>query len=173
MIARLACGVALALVGGCAGGGEPGRQDASEQPASEAPTAPPEVETSTAAIAPTTVPPPAPATVALRLDHYAIEPSLVTAPAGALTVAAENVDGVPHDVMLLWTELRPDALPTAGVRVDEADPAVSVLGRTPRLAAGESGAFTVSLRPGTYVLVCTVPHHYVREAMVATLTLTG
>ena len=64
-------------------------------------------------------------------------------------------------------------MPTAGILVDEENPAMSILARTPRLRAATSGSFTASLTAGTYVLVCTVPHHHVREAMVATLTVTG
>lgn len=109
----------------------------------------------------------------MRLDDYTIDPNVLTTAAGALTVTAENLDDVPHDVVLLRTDLPPDDLPTAGIRVDEASPALSILGRTPRLAAGDTATFSVAISPGTYVLVCTVPHHYVREAMVATMTATG
>ena len=122
---------------------------------------------------PVEAPPAAPTTVAVRLDHYAIEADTFSTTAGPVTVAVENLDGVPHDATLLRTALAAEELPTTGIRVDEANAALQILGRTPRLAAGESGTFTVSLTPGTYVLVCTVPHHYVREAMAARLTVVG
>ena len=56
--------------------------------------------------------------------------------------------------------------------IDETSPDIEILDRTPRLAPGQSGSFTTSLSPGVYILVCTVPHHYVHEAMLATLTIT-
>ena len=36
-----------------------------------------------------------------------------------------------------------------------------------------SGSLTATLRPGRYLLVCTVPHHYVRDQMVATITVSS
>jgi len=109
---------------------------------------------------------------AVRLDHYAIEPDALQTAAGSFTLAANNIDGVPHDVTLIRTGLAADQLPTTGIRIDETSPDIEILGRTPRLGPGESGSFTMSLAAGVYLLVCTVPHHYVREAMVATLTVT-
>ena len=109
----------------------------------------------------------------LRVDHYAIEPANISVPAGTLTLAVANVDRVVHDVVLLRTDRAIDALLTTGIQVDEADPAIDVVARTARLDAGEHGDLSATLAPGRYVLVCTVPHHYVREAMVATLTVTG
>ena len=105
------------------------------------------------------------------MDHYAIEPSAIQAVAGPITLTATN-DDVPHDVTLIRTALAAGELPTNGIRVDETSPDIEILGRTPRLAPEESGSFTTSLSAGTYILVCTVPHHDVREGMLVTLTIT-
>lgn len=113
----------------------------------------------------------APTAIAVRLDHYAIEPDTLESAAGSVTLAANNIDGVPHDLTLIRTALAADQLPITGIRIDETSPDIEILGRTPRLAPGESGSFTTSLAAGVYLLVCTVPHHFVREAMVATLTI--
>ena len=118
----------------------------------------------------TLLPSPPPTVVTLSLHHYAIEPAVITVPAGPVTLSAINSDGVPHDVVLLRSPAPADRLPTVGIRVDESAAGLEVLGRTDRLGPAESGSFTAAVEPGTYVLVCTVPHHYVREAMVATLT---
>jgi len=106
--------------------------------------------------------------------------TLVAAPLAAtlgqtttFTLTATNLDRVPHDVVLIRTALPPDRLPTTGIRVEELDPAIEILARTPRLEPRATGSLTASLAPGTYVLVCSVPHHYVREAMVATITAPG
>ena len=157
---------AAALTAGCA----------ADEPSGTAPTSAPQATTtSTTAAARATTPTSGRPTSAadVRLDHYAIEPGELAVAAGALTLTVTNADRVPHDVVLLRTARPIDALPTDGIRVDEDDPAVEVLGRTPRLAAGARGELAASLPAGRYVLVCTVPHHYVREAMVATLTVTG
>jgi len=163
--------LASLLLAGCSG--EVPRTATSAPPATTASTTNPPEEPSvpmTDARARSTAP--APAAITVRLDHYAIEPSTIESNAGTVTLTAANVDGVPHDVTLLRTGLAADQLPTTGIRIDETSPDIEILGRTPRLGPGESGSFTTSLTVGVYLLVCTVPHHYVREAMVATLTVT-
>lgn len=110
-------------------------------------------------------------TVDLVLRDYAISPATVTVDAGPIAIAAVNRDRAPHDVVVLATDLPPDRLPTAGVRLDERSPAITVVARTSTIAPRGSGALDTSLAPGRYVLVCTVPHHYVREMMVATLVV--
>ena len=112
------------------------------------------------------------ATADIRLDRYAIEPLELSVAESTLTLIVTNVDRVPHDVVLLRTDRPIDGLPTVGIRVDEADPAIEVLARTPRIDAGQHGELTATLSAGEYILVCTVPHHYVREAMVAMLRVT-
>lgn len=56
--------------------------------------------------------------------------------------------------------------------MDESDPAVSVVARSEQLRAGDTATIEATLRSGSCVLVCTVRHHYVREQMVATFTVT-
>lgn len=116
---------------------------------------------------------PAQTAIEVRLDDYAIEPRANTVPAGRITLKATNRDDVPHDVVLVRTTLPPDRLPRSGIRVDESDLAIEILARTARLDPLRTGSFSASLGPGVYVLVCTVPHHYVRDAMVATITVSG
>ena len=156
----------VALMGACSGEPEPrARRIASQRvpPAAAPSTAPP--------MAQSTVTPAVPAALAVRLHEYAIDPPNLAAPAGTVTVVAHNDDNVPHDVTLLRTALSAQTLPTVGIRVDESDPALELIARTPRLGPGQTETLTASLAAGTYVLVCTVPHHYVREAMVGRLTV--
>lgn len=80
-------------------------------------------------------------------------------------------DVVPHDVTLIRTDSF--GLPTSGGRIEERSPSMTILSRTPRLAPREPASFTVSLTAGRYLMVCTVPHHYICEAMVTTLSVTG
>lgn len=120
---------------------------------------------------PTTTPRAASATVDVMLAGYAIELSRTSATGDLVTFAITNRDGVPHDLVLVSTDLPAAALPTAGIRVDEQSPQLRVLGRSPTLPAGGTATLKASVAPGRYVLVCTVPHHYVRESMVATLTV--
>lgn len=160
--------VAASVVAAYAGNPAPrSRPLVSPEPeAAEAPPPSPETLPPTSVMVPT-------ATLAVRLHDYAIQPAVLQSVAGVVTIETVNDDGVPHDVTLLRTARARDALPTTGIRVAEDDPSIEIVGRTPRLGGGGTSSVTMSLEPGTYVLVCTVPHHYVREAMVATLTVTG
>ena len=160
--------MATALIAACADNAAP-RSRPLVSPGQAATDVPP----SSLEIAPPTTSVVPAATLAVRLHDYAIQPAVLQAVAGPITIETVNDDGVPHDVTLLRTARAPDSLPTTGTRVEESDPSIEVLGRTPRLGRGQTSSLTVSLGEGTYVLVCTVPHHYVREAMVATFTVTG
>lgn len=122
---------------------------------------------------PTTLdePPKVESTVNVDLADYAISVEAESVPAGLVTLSVVNHDSAPHNVVLLATELPVDQLPTTGIRVDEASAEIKILARTPTLEAGSTASLTASLTPGRYILVCTVPHHYVRELMVAVLTV--
>jgi hypothetical protein len=112
-----------------------------------------------------------PQRITLRLADYAITPRDVTAAEGLVEIAAENHDAAPHNVAVLATDLPPEELPTKDIRIDESSAAIEVIGRTPQLAAHEAETITVRLEPGRYMLVCTVPHHYVRNQMVGVLNI--
>ena len=164
-VAAASCTLALALAGaGCA----IAPAERSDATATTAPSASP---TTVASV--TTSQPPAPTSLDVTLEDYAILPAATVVPAGELLINVVNRDPAPHDVTILRTGLPPDQLPTAGISVDESDPALEVVARTPRLDPLGAGTITTVVGPGTYVLVCTVPHHYVREAMVAVLTVSG
>lgn len=109
--------------------------------------------------------------VSLQLEDYAIKPAVIAVPTGDVALVVTNADRAPHNIAVLSTPRPVDALPTTDVRVDENDPTVSVLARSRTLASGERDEVTVRLLPGRYVVVCTVPHHYVRNRMVATLNV--
>jgi uncharacterized cupredoxin-like copper-binding protein len=165
----VSCTLALALAGASCADAPAERSDATARTAPSAPH-------STVATVTTTTAPPAPASptsLEISLQDYAIVPAASVVPAGELVITVVNGDRAPHDVTILRTALPASQLPTAGISVDESDPALEILARTPRLDPLGTGTITTALGPGTYVLVCTVPHHYVREAMVAVLTVSS
>jgi len=84
----------------------------------------------------------------------------------------ENGDRAPHDVAVVATD-PPSQLPTAGTRVDESSDAIAVVARTVNLAAQETATVSARLSPGRYVLVCAVPHHYLRNQMDGVLTVSS
>lgn len=109
--------------------------------------------------------------VEVALADYEISPAVSSVDAGQVTLDTVNNGRVGHNVAVVATTLPSDNLPITGVRLNESDPSIVIVGKTPSLAAGGRSTLTVDLGPGTYLLVCTVPHHYVRERMLATLTV--
>ena len=110
-----------------------------------------------------------PVDIEVILENYTIAPAGSKLAAGAYSLIVRNRDGVPHDVVLIATDLPPDELPTEDIRVNETG--LDIRARTARIEPYGSGSLAATLRPGRYVLVCTVPHHYVRDQMVATVTV--
>lgn len=129
---------------------------------------------STAAVGPPDAPPstgPAVAETGLEvtLRDYSVTVMRLTVPAGTVRLEVANEDPVPQNVVLMSTDLPADRLPTVGIRVDEASGALAVVTRTSTLGPGARGSVKASPRRGRYLLVCTVPHHYVRNGMYAGL----
>ena len=137
-----------------------------------APRAPNAVATVAASPSTSTSAPPRrdPERVSVVVDDYEIRPAATTLAPGAYSFIVSNEDTAPHDVVLIDTDLPLDGLPTSGIRVDEQDDRLSVGARTSRIDPGGAGSLVATLRPGRYLLVCTVPHHYVRDLMAVELT---
>jgi hypothetical protein len=85
--------------------------------------------------------------VRLKLDEYRISPQKIEARTGRLKFIVRNTGRLPHNLVV--------QIPAA----DATTPPVEV-GRTDTAQPGESPApIKLSLRPGTYRLVCTIANH--------------
>ena len=97
-------------------------------------------------------------TVAVTLQEFSVLPSQDSAPAGEVTLEAENTG--PHEVhelVVILTDLGPDALPTAeDGSVDEAGEGIEVLGEIEQFTVGETRTLTLDMEAGDYVFVCNV-----------------
>src|SRR3569833_3682836 len=84
-----------------------------------------------------------------------------TVPAGEVTFTATNrsTDTI-HEMILIKVTDPKKALPyvAADSKVDE--DAAGHLGEVSELDPGKSGSLTMKLDPGTYMLLCNVPGHY-------------
>jgi plastocyanin len=85
-------------------------------------------------------------TIALRLDEYRILPKRVSAPAGHLRLIARNTGILTHNVAVETIPSDPNAQPV-------------VIVRTATLQPGARDVQNVTLKPGTYQLVCTLANH--------------
>ena len=105
------------------------------------------------------------ATMGIKLDMSEI-------PAGEITFKATNDSTVMiHEMVLAPVADLNTPLPydTADEKVDE--DAAGHLGEVAELDPGASGALTLTLEPGTYILYCNIPGHYV-SGMWTTFTVT-
>jgi hypothetical protein len=96
--------------------------------------------------------------VTVNLTEWTVAPEPDAIAAGSVTFNAKNIGGEEHDLMIIKTDLAPEALPTKddGSADDEGE-GIEVLHHIHNVAAlgGEDSA-TVDLEPGAYVLICNV-----------------
>lgn len=86
-------------------------------------------------------------TIGLRLDEYRILPQAVSAPAGALRVIIRNVGTLPHNLAI-------ETIPELG-----SDEPAERLWLTPTVHATRRAEIPITMKPGTYRLVCTIQNH--------------
>ena len=95
--------------------------------------------------------------VNLDLFEYQIVPDLDAVAAGSVTFNASNVGGATHELVIVRTDLAPDALPASeDGAVDESGEGVAVIGRIEEFAAQSDASITVDLEAGSYVLICNI-----------------
>lgn len=105
-------------------------------------------------------------TVDVTLREFAVEPAQSSAPAGEVTFEVRNEGpNDPHELVVIRTDLAPDALPTddRGV-VDEEAEGIEVVDEVEEIPVGGSATLTVELDPGSYVLICNIYDEEEQEA---------
>jgi uncharacterized cupredoxin-like copper-binding protein len=114
--------------------------------------------------------------VGVTLRDFAIDLDRSSATSGEVTFSIRNDGPSPHELVVFRTDLAPDALPTveeSGVPVvDEEGEGVTLVDEVEDIAPGETADLTVTLQPGSYVLVCNLPAHY-QQGMRAAFTVSG
>lgn len=95
-------------------------------------------------------------TIDVELREYSVIPAQSSAPAGSITFNVSNIGpNDPHELVIVRTDLAPDALPTdadGAVPEDEVD----LVDEVEELAVGDSEQLTTDLEPGSYVLICNI-----------------
>jgi plastocyanin len=90
--------------------------------------------------------------VEMTMTDFKLDPGALTLPSGAITFAILNRGVIDHNLAIENSQRQ-------------------ILASSASFSAGRSGTFDVTLTPGNYTMVCTLPAH--REAgMVGTLTIT-
>ena len=114
--------------------------------------------------------------VNLDLFEYQIVPDLDAVAAGSVAFNASNVGDAAHELVIIRTDLAPDALPVGeDGAVDESGEGVAVIGRIGEFAAQSDASITVDLETGSYVLICNIVEgdalSYYQEGMYRAFTI--
>lgn len=96
------------------------------------------------------------ATVRTQLMEWMVMPSKSRVPVGKVTFVATNAGKVPHNLVVLKTNLAPSKLPMAGAKAKE----VGLVGKTPAFGPKQTRRLALTLKAGRYLLICNVPGHY-------------
>ena len=143
-------------------------------------------ETATTTVATSVPPAPAPttalitpdpvaiaSTVNVELSEFSISLDTTVGDAGDITFVTTNAGALPHEFVILRSDLAPDALPvdTTTAKADEAATG-GAIGRIPQtdLGSGASTSVSFNLAPGNYVLICNISGHY-QSGMTAAFTV--
>ena len=104
---------------------------------------------------------PQPQVVEVRLGEYTLVASVASLPAGNITFKAKNLGLIEHELVVIQTDLAPDALVVAGSQVDEQASGLTAA-RIPvtDLQPLRSASAAFDLAAGKYVLICNVATHY-------------
>lgn len=94
----------------------------------------------------------------VSMTDYKFGPSNATASAGKLEVTARNDGKVEHEFVLLKTNAAPDGIPLKDGEASEDD----TVGEIAETEPGKSATHTFDLKPGRYVFICNVDHHYTK-----------
>jgi uncharacterized cupredoxin-like copper-binding protein len=97
-------------------------------------------------------------TVGVTLQEFSVTPAPKSAPAGQVTFDAKNTGPKdPHELVVIKTDLAPDALPTTSEgKVDENGAGIEVIGEIEEFKVGETQSKAFDLTAGSYVLICNV-----------------
>ena len=96
-----------------------------------------------------------PASLRADVAEWSIVPSKGVVSAGPVKITVRNLGDRPHRILLVRTRGFDDPLPLNGARA-----VAHPLATGPLVAPGASGSFTVSLRPGNYLLLDNGPWAY-------------
>jgi uncharacterized cupredoxin-like copper-binding protein len=112
-----------------------------------------------------------PERLGVQLKEFTVVLGKTSVAAGRIRFAAGNVGAVQHMLVVLRTDLAPEALPLKGTVVDTTGPGVTLVGEIPPIDAGKTERKVFEPTAGKHVLICNVPSHY-QQGMRAPLTIT-
>jgi uncharacterized cupredoxin-like copper-binding protein len=111
--------------------------------------------------------------VTVTETEMAIKLSQNTVPAGPVEFVVSNKGNIPHEFVILRTDLPVDKLPTkAGGKLDEKNKQLKAIAEVEEddLKKGATKPLKTVLSKGRYVVICNIGNHF-KEGMKAALTV--
>ena len=98
--------------------------------------------------------------VEIEVGEWYVRAGASTALGGLVEFDAENTGSMPHEFVVVKTDVAPGKIPVSGGVFDESDPSIQVVDEIAQWPAGDTRTLSVELDPGRYQLVCNLPGHY-------------
>jgi hypothetical protein len=92
--------------------------------------------------------------VKASLKEWSITPEVSQIESGKVRFVVANDGSEPHELVIIRSDLSPDALPVVDGKVDEER--VDIINEIEPFAAGTTERKTVDLKAGKYVLICNI-----------------
>ena len=103
--------------------------------------------------------------VAGSVDEWSVAVDKDTVPAGKVTFDIANEGKLPHELVVIRTDKKADALGTGNIVPED-----GAVGEIEDIEAGASKEGTFDLEPGHYALICNISGHY-KSGMYTDLTV--
>jgi uncharacterized cupredoxin-like copper-binding protein len=104
-----------------------------------------------------------PQEVHVDLQEWKLAPAVISGGLGVTNFIfdAQNHGNIPHQLLIVKTDLDPGSLPVSKARVDVAK-AGELIGQvgSDQLTPNAVVSVPLTLKPGTYVFICNIPGHY-------------
>ena len=98
--------------------------------------------------------------VEIEVGEWYVRAGASTALGGLVEFDAENTGSMPHEFVVVKTDVAPGKIPVSGGVFDENDPSIQVVDEIAQWPAGDTRTLSVELERGKYQLVCNLPGHY-------------
>ena len=98
--------------------------------------------------------------ITVQLRDFSFKLSSASAPSGDVTFVMKNLGDVPHDFVLIRTNLDAADLPHLTEDLKVIEDGLDIVYELKDLKTGESANPTVNLEAGHYVVICNISGHY-------------